>query len=83
VRSLNTQHTIGGNPIGAEIADNPLGGDIHTNAGCSLASNLSAFIQFNMRVSASHEPSLASDNPLISFASRTSSSNQPSSILQR
>ena len=52
-----------------------LGDDLDAEASRSPASNLTAFVQSNLRVGASQRVFLATDNPLVSFASRTSSLN--------
>ena len=54
-----------------------LGNDPNIQASHSPASNLASFIQIDMGVGAFHCVFLASDNPLVSFASRTSSLNPP------
>lgn len=54
-----------------------LGDDPNTQASHSPAGDLASFIQVDMGVGAFHCGFLASDNPLVSFASRTSSLNPP------
>lgn len=70
--------------IAAEFSENRrkmpsklLGNDGGAQANRSPLSDPTTFIHIDLRVGASHEPFLASDNPLVSIASRTSSLNPP------
>jgi hypothetical protein len=54
-----------------------LGNEINADTGCLPPRNLAAFIQVDLGVGAFHVTFLASDKPLLSIASRTSSLNPP------
>lgn len=51
---------------------------INTQPGRSPAGDLTTFIEINVGLGAFHCIFLVTDNPLVSFASRTSSLNPPS-----
>src|ERR1700712_2337705 len=75
-KSIASQFSENGRPMAAEF----LGDHRDADASRLPARDLATLIHVDLRVSAFHVPFLASDKPLLSIASRTSSLNPPPTL---